>query len=347
MKKSLIAIVVLIMIATTCCIAFAGCTKPLNVEIKEITDYSIVLKDYQNYPDDANVSSMESISRNVSDIYADDSLSDSEKVAQMMDRATRNEIDCEYFSYFMDKMGTTSIGDNSGTLIYQRLRRQSDDLKDDTTIKLPVNHNFNSTASDFVTSADIRYTSDGQLKRMAAKNIDNITYNETTGLLEVTEWKKAPKLGESWPKDENAKDSRSYDEARKTAINWEAEGIVDSEGIKIEKKTDELTGKNYYELTFSIDIDVANADSTTIGRLEKDNSGKNMKYEYCNFVVQIWDCGLTKSYDIKESWSGKIGAAIIWYEGSAQSNSKIVFSYSEADMDHSKTEKIYQSILAK
>lgn len=345
MKKTLFTLMALTLIVATCCIAFAGCaTDSQNVTIKEQIDYSLVLKDYQKYPDDANVASMDKIAENVSDIYADDSLSDSEKVAKMIERATQNEIDCEYFSYFMDKVGTTSIGSNSGTLIYQRLRRQSDTLKDDVTIKLPVNHNFNSTASGFVTAADIRYTSDGQLKRMAAKSNNDIIYDEETGLLEVSTWKKAPKIGESWPKDENAKDSRSYDEARKTAINWNANGIVKSEGIKIEVKTDEITGKNYYQLTFSIDIDVANSDSTTIDRLENDNSGKNMKYEYCDFVVEIWECGLTKSYFIKESWSGKIGAAFIWYEGSAQSTSKIVFSYSTVDMDDSETNKIYNSL---
>ncbi len=340
MKKSLIVFAVLAIVLTTC-VAFTACADPIEATVTTI-DYSLVLNDYLKYPDAANVASMDAIERNVADIYADSSLSDAEKVAQMMDRATLNEIDCEYFAYFMDKVGTTNMGSNSGTLIYQRTRKQSDTLKDDMTLKLPVNHTFPGYIASQVTTADIRYTSDGQLKRMSAKKTGDITYNEKTGLIEVANWKKAPKIGESWPKNENAKDSRSYDEARKSAINWSAKDIVSSEGITIVEKTDESTGKNYYELTFSINITAANSDDTTISRLENDNTASSMKYEYCNFVVEIWDCGLAKKYVIEESWNGKI----ITFSGSAESLTTVIFSYSEADVtNNTATEAIYQSLI--
>lgn len=338
MKKTLTIIAVLA-IVLTCSIAFAACTDPVVVEGIVPVDYSTVLNDYQKYPDAANVASMEAVERNVSDIYADTSLTDAQKVAEMMDRATLNEIDCEYFAYFMDKVGTTNLGKNSGTLIYQRLRRQSDTLKDDTTIKLPVNHNFDGLAASKVTSADIRYVKDGKYFRMDCK-AEDLTYNTETGLLEGKNWKKQNRS--NWDREESAKDSRSYDEARKTVINWSVEGIVDSEGITIELKTDETTGMKYYELTFSIDIDVANADSTTIDRLENDNGGMGMKFEYCNMKMQIWECGLAKYYEIEESWSGTIALV---YTGSAQSTTKVVFSYSEADMDDSESLAIRDSIL--
>lgn len=345
MKKSLIAIVVLIMIATTCCIAFAGCTHSQNVTIKENIDFSLALKDYQAYPNEANVNSMKDIQNNVASIFADTTLDDNDKVAKMMSRAIQNEIDCEYFAYFNSKVGTSKIGSNEGTLVYQRLRKQSDTVKDDTTIKLPVNHNFGSTEVSFVFGADIRYVRDNNKYYRMDTKIDNVTYNESTGIVEATGWDK--QSAKNWNKSETAKDSRSYDEARKTAINFATEDIVDaSKEILIEEKTD-ANGNKYFSLTFSIDVEVANADSSTISTLEKDNSGKNMKFEYCDMVVEIWDCGLIKSYHIEESWSGKIGAAIIWYEGSAQSVTDIVYSYSEADQDHSNTEKIYQSVLAK
>lgn len=340
MKKSLIVFAVLAIVLTTC-VAFSACTDPIEANVTAI-DYSLVLNDYLKYPDAANVASMDAIERNVADIYADSSLSDAEKVAQMMDRATLNEIDCEYFAYFMDKVGTTNLGSNSGTLIYQRLRRQSDTLKDDTTIKLPINHNFNSIAATFVTSADIRYVKDGKYFRMDCKN-SKITYDEKTGLLSGSDWDK--ESSKNWNRDENAKDSRSYEEARKTVINWSVDGIVDSEGIVIEKKVDEATGKEYFSLTFQIDVAVANADTngktSTIGRLQNDNGGSGMKFEYCKLKVEIWDCGLAKYYEIDESWSGKIQM----YEGSANSVSKVVFSYSEADMDDSDSLAIRNSIL--
>lgn len=335
MKKSLIVFAVLAIILTSC-LAFTACSDPLNVTIVPV-DYSAVLNDYLEYPDEANVTSMQAVDRNVADIYADASLSDAEKVAQIMDRATYNEIECEYFAYFVDKVGTTNLGDNSGTLLYQRLRRQSDTLKDDTTVKLPVNHNFDAIASSSVTAADIRYVKDGKYFRMDCGASD-MTYDSKTGLVVGSNWKKQSRG--NWNKTENAADSRSYDEARKIAINWSAEGIVDSENITIQSKVDENTGKVYYELSFSIDVDVANADSTTIDRLENDNAGGNMKFEYCKFKVQIWDCGLAKYYEIDESWSG----TIVMYSGSAQSVTKVVFSYSEADMDDSASLAIRDSI---
>lgn len=335
MKKSLIVFAVLAIILTSC-LAFTACSDPLNVTIVPV-DYSAVLNDYLKYPDEANVTSMQAVERNVADIYADASLSDAEKVAQIMDRATYNEIECEYFAYFVDKVGTTNLGDNSGTLLYQRLRRQSDTLKDDTTVKLPVNHNFDAIASSSVTAADIRYVKDGKYFRMDCGASD-MTYDSKTGLVVGSNWKKQSRG--NWNKTENAADSRSYDEARKIAINWSAEGIVDSENITIQSKVDENTGKVYYELSFSIDVDVANADSTTIDRLENDNAGGNMKFEYCKFKVQIWDCGLAKYYEIDESWSG----TIVMYSGSAQSVTKVVFSYSEADMDDSASLAIRDSI---
>lgn len=335
MKKSLIVFAVLAIILTSC-LAFTACSDPLNITIVPV-DYSAVLNDYLKYPDEANVTSMQAVERNVADIYADASLTDAEKVAQIMDRATYNEMECEYFAYFVDKVGTTNLGNNSGTLLYQRLRRQSDTLKDDTTIKLPVNHNFDAIASSSVTAADIRYVKDGKYFRMDCGASD-MNYDSKTGLVVGSNWKKQSRG--NWNKTENAADSRSYDEARKTAINWSAEGIVDSENITIQSKVDENTGKVYYELSFSIDVDVANADSTTIGRLENDNGGSGMKFEYCKFKVQIWDCGLAKYYEIDESWSG----TIVMYSGSAKSVTKVVFSYSEADMDDSASLAIRDSI---
>ena len=335
MKKSLIVFAVLAIILTSC-LAFTACSDPLNVTIVPV-DYSAVLNDYLKYPDEANVTSMQAVERNVADIYADASLTDAEKVAQIMDRATYNEIECEYFAYFVDKVGTTNLGNNSGTLLYQRLRRQSDTLKDDTTVKLPVNHNFDAIASSSVTAADIRYVKDGKYFRMDC-GASNMRADTKTGGVAGANWKKQS-CG-NWNKTENAADSRSYDEARKIAINWSAEGIVDSENITIQSKVDENTGKVYYELSFSIDVDVANADSTTIDRLENDNGGSGMKFEYCKFKVQIWDCGLAKYYEIDESWSG----TIVMYSGSAQSVTKVVFSYSEADMDDSASLAIRDSI---
>ena len=355
MKKALSAIALTLIIAVLC-VSFAGCSDSQKGDIVYDVDYSQVLKYYELAPDAVNVASMESQRDgakvepvNITEIYQDyqdGNLSISDAIAQMVDGATYNEIACDHFAYFTNKIGSTKLGSNEGSLIYQRLRKQNDLIKDDTTIKLPVNHNFDAIASTTVTAADIRYVSEGKYKRMNTAN-KNIKYNFTTGILEVGQWKK--ESAGNWNKDEDAKGSRSYSEARKSVINWEMNGIVSAEGAKIELKQDDK-GNAYYELTFSIDVDVANADKSdkddknnpthTINRLENDNGGSNMKFEYCNMVVQIWECGLAKRYDIDESWSGKIVA----YSGSAQSKQVTVFSYAMDDMDSSKTDAIYKSI---
>ena len=341
--KKFLSVTLILALALTICFSFVAC-KGQNVKIVDI-DYSTVLADYLKYPDATNVASMNEISRNVAEILADDSLSDAEKIASAMYRSTYNEIECEYFAYFIDRVGETKLNSNHGQLVYQRLRRQSDTVKDDWTLKLPVNHNF-ITEAMFVTSADIRYVTDGKYYRMTNKS--DIIYNEETGLLEVESWKKQKSA--NWNQTQSAKDCRSYSEARKTCINWKVEGIVKSEGAKIESKTDD-NGNKYYELTFSIDVAKANADdayyndnkaeNSTIGMLENDNCGKGMKYEYCDLVVQIWECGLAKQYYVNESWSGTIQTV---YKGSAKSVSKIVFSYSMADQDDSVTASIKAGI---
>ncbi|MDE7070600.1 MAG: hypothetical protein K2O86_01330 [Clostridia bacterium] len=334
--KKFLSVTLILALALTLCFSFVAC-KGQNVEIVDI-DYSMVLADYLEYPNADNVESMNAITRNVSDIYADDSLTNAQKIAQMMDRATKNEIECAYFSYFIDRVGETKMGNNHGQLVYQRLRRQSDTIKDDWTLKLPVNHNFIAEAM-FVTSADIRYVTDGKYYRMNTSN-NNITYNEKTGLLEVPadKWKK--ESNKNWNNSQTAKQSRSYDEARKTCINWNATGIVDStKNPTIEEKTDG-NGNAYYELAFSVDVAVANNDKQTIDWLENDNGGSGMQYQYCDFVVQIWKNGLAKYYEVSESWSGKIKV----YNGSAQSKSKIIFSYSERDQDDSVTASIKAGI---
>ncbi|MDE5548882.1 MAG: hypothetical protein K2J13_01375 [Clostridia bacterium] len=353
MKKALSAIA-LTLIISLLCVSFVACSgKSQNGDPVYDVDYSLVLSDYLEAPDAANVASIETKRDgakeeidpvDVSAIYDDymnGDLTITEAIAQMVDGATKNEIVCDHFAYFTNKIGSTKLGGNEGSLVYQRLRKQTDSVKDDTTIKLPINHNFNSVASTFVTSADIRYiSSEGKYYRM--NNKSDIIYNFKTGILEVEKWKK--QSAKNWNDSQLAIWSRSIEEARKTPINWETAGIVAKDGAELEYNED----GGYYELTFSIDIKVANNDksgkNSTIKVLENDNGGSNMKYEYCKFKVQIWECGLAKRYDIDESWSGKIQM----YSGSAQNKQVTVFSYSEKDcLDYSITQAHYNSIAKK
>lgn len=330
--KKILSITLVLAIALTMCFSFAACGQKVD-NFADI-DYTNVLADHLEYPDEANIAAMNAVTRNVADIYADSTLTTAQKVAQMMARATQNEIECAYFAYFIDRMGETKMNSNHGQLIYQRLRRQSDTLKDDITIKLPVNHNFDAIASSTLTDAKIRYVKDGYYYKITNKS--NIVYNEETGLLTVDSWKRTS----PWGEEQSAKGSRSFDEARKTCINWNAENIVDStKTLTITEKTDKK-GNAFYELTFSVDVAVANADAETIAMLENDNGGSGMQYQYCDFVVQIWKVGLAKFYNVKESWSGQI----VMYSGSAQCESNIVFSYTENDLKDTYTNSVYQQI---
>lgn len=330
--KKFLSITLVLAIALALCLSFVAC-KGQNADVTGI-DYGKIFTDYLEYPDAANVESMNAIERNVSDIYNDPNLTDAEKIAQMMEQSTQNEIKCAYFAYFIDRIGETKMGNNHGKLVYQRLRRQTNTYKDDTTLKLPINHNFDAIASKTMTQAQIRYNKNGKLYRIVNK--DKIIYDETTGLLTVDAWKK----GSDWDHPEDLiESSRNYSEARKTCVNWNAKDIVDSsKTMNIAEKTDSK-GNKYYALEFSVNVEVANADETTLANLKEDNGGET-KYEYCNLVVEIWENGLAKKYNIKESWNGKVSI----YSGSAQCESTIVFSYSERDVSDEKTAEIKAGI---
>lgn len=177
---------------------------------------------------------------------------------------------------------------------------------------------------------------------------DKIKYDKKSGLLSVdnADWKKHSQFGSSGTISPGI---HNLDDAKKTCANWNCDGIVVADSAKIEKKTTD-NGDVYYELTFEIDKDVANADETTISRLEQDNSGVNMSVNYINATVQVWECGLLKYYTTDESWNGKIGKGLnetigLWYEGSAQSVSNVFYSYSERDNDMSNSESIKNGLL--
>ena len=66
-------------------------------------------------------------------------------------------------------------------------------------------------------------------------------------------------------------------------------------------------------------------------------------------VAEVWECGLMKYYETDETWSGEIGTYImnIWfgYKGSADSQSKTWYSYTERDNDMSGSIAILNSML--
>lgn len=282
------------------------------------------------------------------DIVNDASLTTAQKIQKIMSATEQNEITAERFNYFQYKTGSTEIDGKSGTLIYQRHRKQNQKDKDDTTLKRAINANFGATELNFVQSSMIRLVYNDAIYRIQGAVAD-VNYDSTTGLLVVADdatWSKGDNFGGY----ELVEWSQNLDETKKTCANWECEGIVSEEGATINRVEQDGTGDVYYELKFTVDTAVANADSATIDRLENDNSGKDMSVGKLEVTAQVWECGLMKFYQTDETWSGEIGKRLIgdsgiWYKGSADSQSYTWYSYTERDNDMSESIAILNSML--
>lgn len=338
MKKfiPIIAIVLVIGLTAAC---FAGCAEKIEGDLPE--DIPNLLNDTDVCPDTVlDVSGLIS----AKSIYENSSLTDAEKIMQMMSATEQNEMSTSLarFNYFQYKIGTTKLDNQEGTLIYQRLRKQNQQEKDDTTLKLPINHNFGNLEVTFVQSAMIRLLTDNKIYRISGDNKD-MTYDEETGLISMKNddgWSKGKNFGDS----ESVASSQNLEETKKTVAFWDKDGIIKEDSISIEKKTNE-DGYVYYSLSFEVDVDVANSDSRTIDKLCEDNGGTDMKVNKLVVKAQIWECGLMRYYETSENWSGKIGNIIINYEGAADSTSYTFYSYTEKDNDMSASKAILAELL--
>ena len=108
-------------------------------------------------------------------------------------------------------------------------------------------------------------------------------------------------------------------------INTLADGVVSDATITKAEDGD------YYTVTMTFDLEKLNADSRSIEFLNSDNSAKNMQWDSLSVTFEIWDNGLFRSYTIDETWTGEVGAAIIWFEGSASATNHVYFSYTDED----------------
>lgn len=272
--------------------------------------------------------------------------------AQMMYAATKNIATAYQYSYFKNQIGTTNIGSNQGTLIVQRMRRQNQTIKDDTTLKLPYNHNFGSLEAAFVTGEGkdaIRYVKDNKIYRIVSKTID---YDEKTGFLTCDDWKRSSK---NYGGDDKPQNSANLTEARFNYISLvkdmkyiedygKEQDIADISQPKAVFKNDtaKIQDKGeYYEISVSVDSDVIDADAESAYMFEKDNSATGVHIEKCEIIYQIWKCGLPKAYQVDETWSGTIKV----YAGSANAKSECKYSYTDDDCnDDSKTNAIWKSL---
>ena len=319
---------------------FLGWFKPVNNQkftFEGDIDFSLVLKDYQDAPSSTIAASAR---YDVISILEDDSYTDAEKAAAAVLFTTGNECFVDQYSYMRYQIGSTKLKDKEGTLIYQRTRREINNginkMKNDVTLKLPVNHNFGSTEVTFVANATTRYVTNGKYYKIVADN-DMITVNNKTGLLEVEDrdWSK----GDTWGRSDDLYYGPGYftslDQKKiQLDVGYLDETIEDSE-IKadlIDEDSVVITQNDgYYTVYFEADLEAAKNDDETTEALNNDNSGKDMQYTELKVTLEIWDCGLTKSMTIEEGWSGSVGKLVLWYDGNATAKSTIVYSYSDED----------------
>ena len=272
--------------------------------------------------------------------------------AQMLYAATKNIATAYQYSYFKNQIGTTQIGSKSGTLIVQRLRRQNQEIKDDTTLKLPYNHNFGAIESTFVTGEGktaIRYVKDGAIYRIISKTID---YDEKTGFLTCNSWKAS---NDRYGDPDTPQNSANLTEARFNYISLvkdmkyienygEEQDIADITQPKavFKKSSAKISDKgDYYEIYVEVDSDVIDNDEESMHMFDKDNSASGVHIAKCEITYQIWKCGLPKEYKVDEVWSGKIKV----YSGEANAKTECKYSYTDADCnDDSKTNAIWKAL---
>ena len=324
---------------------FLGWFKPVNNQsfsFEGDPDFTLVLKDYQDAPS-ATIAA--SVKYDIIGILEDDSYTDAEKAAAAVLFTTGNECFVDQYSYIRYQIGSTKLKDNEGTLIYQRTRREvnkeGEKMKNDVTLKLPVDHTFGNEEVLFVADATTRYVTGGNYYKIKASN-DDIRVNNETGFIEVADsaWNKSSPWGREDSLYYGASDFTAMDQKKiqldvgyldETIEDSEIKAdLIDADSVVIEEKD------GYYSVYFEADLEAANKDRYTTDALNNDNGGKNMQYTNLKVTLEIWDCGLTKCMTIEEGWSGSVGKNLIgntgiWYDGTATAKSTIVYSYSDSD----------------
>ena len=322
-------------------------------ELADSIDFSQKLVGYQTNP--KNVTSktqiLAALEYNESDMaqFFNSSKDKNLIAAQMMFASYINLAKAHQYSYFKNQIGTTNLGSNSGTLIVQRMRRQTKEFKDDTTLKLPYNHDFNAIAVNFVSGEgkdSIRYVKNGHIYRIKSMTID---YDEETGFLYCDDWE--AHKDNRWGNPETAADSANVKETRINYLSLvegmgpdNADSAMDISRPKaiFKKDTAKITDEgDYYKIVVEVDSDVADYDPETMDYFNEDNSASGAHIAKCEITFEIWKCGLPKAYAIDEVWSGKIQM----FQGEAQAKSDAKYSYADEDCrDDSITYAIWESV---
>ncbi len=351
-----IAIVLVVLFAILPLLGINLFAKAKGGDLADSIDFSVKLTGYQENPNSVTaktkiLNALKYNEEDMAELY-NSSLDKNLIAAQMLYAATKNIATAYQYSYFKSQVGTTNIGSKSGTLIVQRMRRQNQEIKDDTTLKLPYNHNFGAIEATVVTGEGktaIRYVKNNKIYRIISKTID---YDPKTGFLTCDDWKAS---NDRYGNADTPANSANLTEARFNYISLVKDmKYIDDYGSEqdhaditkpkavFKKDTAKITDKgDYYEIYVEVDSDVVDNDAETAYMFEKDNTATGVHIAKCNITYQIWKCGLPKAYVIDETWSGKIKV----YSGEANAKSECKYSYTDKDCnDDSKTEAIWKAL---
>ncbi|MCD7728943.1 MAG: hypothetical protein LUI60_03430 [Clostridia bacterium] len=104
-------------------------------------------------------------------------------------------------------------------------------------------------------------------------------------------------------------------------VNILADGMVKNAYI-IQSETGDS-----YTIIMIIDTDVANADESSLAMLQEANSSSDCTWSDNKLTIsyQIWNNGLMRSYQVSETWEGKISG----FSGSVKSTTNVDYSYSD------------------
>ena len=281
--------------------------------------------------------------------------------------ASYNHSLSDQFVYFQDQIGTTQLDGKSGKLAYQQYHKEkrAKDSYLGEKYHYTLKHVFDSvlvTLGNFLEQARVRLVANDAAQGFKGlyrfeKNGDTVFTNDTLfgRKLMSTEWKK----GSDWGNAESilkggvpygAENTKSYDEVLRVLnndidklgydteemewraiianINTLADGIVSSATIE-RKQT--AAGAAYYAVSMQMNLTVANADAASINMLKDANSATEIQWNKMDIAFEVWECGMMKSYVVKEEWKGVVKQVGVSKKGAASAENYVFYSYSDAD----------------
>jgi hypothetical protein len=298
---------------------------------------------------DFNDSEVQSIARNVA--------------AKLYAYACFNERGLDKYVYFSDQVGTTDLGASGNGTAYKQeyyLRiNENGDTKGAryfyTIKKVMEATGFVGTFKGSFESAKIRFSEDTNiLYRFQGSKIEQGDVDETVGCNLLTcEWKTD---NDNWGIMDTPMVKGAYVEPDQ--LRAEIELSAGNDGIDMKGNINILADNivKYASISeeddgtinvlMTIDTDVANNDEASLKMLRNANGSDDCVWVRddeeedaegfaedtgLRIVYRLWSNGLFRSYTIVERWSGKI----ILFEGEADSQTTVYYSYSDRDCDMS------------